>query len=322
MMESNGLGDSASASRKVRVLLDTDANNEIDDQHAIAYLLLSGDSFVLEGITVNKTNNGGDIFEQAAEAERVIKLCGMDDQISVKLGAIASFIDIESNVDQQKFDGVDAVDLMIKRAHRQASDPLVILAIGKLTNVALAIRKDPTIIPKIKILWLGSNFPIAGEYNLDSDPESVNFVISSGALIEIAVVRYKQSTGTAMVTVTPKDLEENLVGNGPDVKTPVVGRNGGEFYNFGDYSLNLLNNCYLFGNPPSRPLYDMAAVAILKNSAWADIKKIPSVLYSNGCWSETDSIQTNLYIRENFNKDEILKDFYNSIKNYSKVEVI
>ena len=85
----------------------------------------------------------------------------------------------------------------------------------------------------------GTNFPIAGEYNLDSDPESVNFVISSGQLIEIAVVRYKQSTGTAMVTVTPKDLEENLVGNGPDVKTPVVGRNGGEFYNFGDYSLNL-----------------------------------------------------------------------------------
>ena len=86
--------------------------------------------------------------------------------------------------------------------------------------------------------------------------------------------------------------------------------------------MNLLNNCYLFGNPPSRPLYDMAAVAILKNSAWADIKKIPSVVYSNGCWSETDSIHTNLYIRENFNKDEILKDFYNSIKNYSKVEVI
>ena len=85
---------------------------------------LSGDTFVLEGITVNKTNNGGDIFEQAAEAERVIKLCGMDDRISVSLGATASFLDIESNVDQQKFDGVDAVDLMIKRAHRQASDPL------------------------------------------------------------------------------------------------------------------------------------------------------------------------------------------------------
>ena len=97
MIESNGLGDSASASRKVRVLLDTDANNEIDDQHAIAYLLLSGDSFVLEGITVNKTNNGGDIFEQAAEAERVIKLCDMDDRISVSLGATASFLDIESH---------------------------------------------------------------------------------------------------------------------------------------------------------------------------------------------------------------------------------
>ena len=39
---------------KTRVLLDTDANNEIDDQHAIAYLLLSGDAFVVEGITVNR----------------------------------------------------------------------------------------------------------------------------------------------------------------------------------------------------------------------------------------------------------------------------
>ena len=35
-------------SNKVRVLLDTDANNEIDDQHAIAYLLLSGDAFLVE----------------------------------------------------------------------------------------------------------------------------------------------------------------------------------------------------------------------------------------------------------------------------------
>ena len=34
------------AQKKVRILLDTDANNEIDDQHAIAYLLLSGDSFI------------------------------------------------------------------------------------------------------------------------------------------------------------------------------------------------------------------------------------------------------------------------------------
>ena len=128
---------------KIRVLLDTDANNEIDDQHAIAYLLLSGDRFILEGITVNRTNNGGDIHEQAKEAERVIKLCDMDDKISVTLGASDSFSQTHSKVMKPIFDGSDAVDLMIEKAHRHTSQNLTILAIGKLTNVALAIKKDP-----------------------------------------------------------------------------------------------------------------------------------------------------------------------------------
>jgi purine nucleosidase len=31
------------------VIFDTDANNEIDDQHALAYLLFNGDVFAVEG---------------------------------------------------------------------------------------------------------------------------------------------------------------------------------------------------------------------------------------------------------------------------------
>jgi purine nucleosidase len=38
------------------VIFDTDANNEIDDQHALAYLLFSGDVFAVEGVTVNATS--------------------------------------------------------------------------------------------------------------------------------------------------------------------------------------------------------------------------------------------------------------------------
>ena len=60
-----------------RVLLDTDANNELDDQHAIAYMLFSGDAFDVEGITVNRTRGGGDAEQQAAEAERIVKLAGL-----------------------------------------------------------------------------------------------------------------------------------------------------------------------------------------------------------------------------------------------------
>jgi inosine-uridine nucleoside N-ribohydrolase len=192
---------------EIRVLLDTDANNEIDDQHAIAYLLLSGDSFILEGITVNKTNNGGDIHEQAKEAERVIKLCDMEDKISVTLGASDSFSEIQSKVMNPVFDGSDAVDLMIERAHRNASQVLTILAIGKLTNIALAIKKDPTIVSKIKVVWLGSNYPLPGEYNLESDSESMNFVIASGVLFEILRCYRYCCRSTFAVTVTPQDLK-------------------------------------------------------------------------------------------------------------------
>ena len=40
---------------RIRVIFDTDANNELDDQHALAYLLFSGNAFAVEGITVNST---------------------------------------------------------------------------------------------------------------------------------------------------------------------------------------------------------------------------------------------------------------------------
>ena len=41
--------------KKIRVILDTDANNELDDQHAIAYMLFNSQVFNIEGITINKT---------------------------------------------------------------------------------------------------------------------------------------------------------------------------------------------------------------------------------------------------------------------------
>ena len=78
-----------------RVLLDTDANNEIDDQHAIAYLLLNGGYFEVEGITVNRTNNGGDIEEQAREADRIIQLCDLAGKISPIHGASGAFEQID-----------------------------------------------------------------------------------------------------------------------------------------------------------------------------------------------------------------------------------
>jgi purine nucleosidase len=308
--------------KKVRILLDTDANNEIDDQHAIAYLLLSGDSFVVEGLTVNRTNNGGDIEAQALEAERVVSLCNMHRDLPVTRGASGSFEEIAPHIDKTRFDGSDAVNLMIRRAEAYSSRKLVFLAIGKLTNVALALKKRPDIADKVKLVWLGSNYPKPGEYNLEADVESLNFVLDSEVEFEIAVVRYGADSGTSAVRVTLSDVVKKLSGKGPTSRLPIVGRHGGTFTNFGDYSVNLLSNVDLYYDPPSRALYDMAATAILKNPDWAEARTIPAPTLENGIWRERPGNSRKVVIRESFNQRMIVDDFYQTICNYKLTEVV
>lgn len=79
--------------KKIKVLFDSDANNELDDQHALAYLLFNGDVFDVVGVTVNTTRNGGDIHEQYKEAERVMRLCNQFGKIPLLKGANGSPIE-------------------------------------------------------------------------------------------------------------------------------------------------------------------------------------------------------------------------------------
>ena len=307
---------------KVRILLDTDANNEIDDQHAIAYMLLSGDVFLVEGLTVNRTNNGGDIEAQALEAERVVGLCNMHPALPVTRGASSSFMEIVSRIDKPRFDGSDAVNLIIQRAEAYDGQKLVLLAIGKLTNVALALKKRPDIVDKVKLVWLGSNYPKPGEYNLEADPESLNFVLDCAVEFELAVVRYGAQSGTSAVRVTLEDVAARLRGQGPTTKSPITGRHGGNFTHFGDYSINLLSNVDLYYDPPSRALYDMAATAILKNPDWAEARTIPAPTLENGIWRERPDNSRKVVIRENFNHKMIVDDFYRTICNYQLAEIV
>ena len=111
------VGDNAP---QLRVLVDTDANNELDDQHALAYVLFNGRSFDVEGITVNTTRGGGDIGQQVAEARRVLTLCTLQDKVPLKAGANGSFTQIRPHLDESSFDGADAVNFIIERAHAAA----------------------------------------------------------------------------------------------------------------------------------------------------------------------------------------------------------
>jgi inosine-uridine nucleoside N-ribohydrolase len=301
---------SAQTPALTRVLLDTDANNELDDQHAIAYLLFSGDAFDVEGITVNRTRGGGDVEMQAVEAERIVTLAGLRRVFPVIRGANGSFAEIAPHIREKRFDGHAAVDAIIAQAKASTSQPLVLLPVGKLTNVALALLKDPSIASKVRIVWLGSNYPEPGEYNQENDEGALQYVLDADVPFEIALVRYGTPTGTDHVRVTREEIRQRMPGKGPRVRTLVPGRHGGKFSTFGDYSVNLFDHIELSGNPPSRALFDMAAVAIVKNPAWAKARKIPAPKIENGKWVERPDNKRTITLWEHFDRDAIMNDFY------------
>lgn len=304
------------AMNKLSVILDTDTNNELDDQHAIAYLLCSGNNFNVEGITVNATYNGGNIDQQYAEAERVVKLLGLADKIPILKGAGGNFEAIKYHLDNPAFDGNKAVNFIIEQAKRHTNERLVLIAVGKLTNVALAVKKEPSIIDNIRLVWLGSNYPEPGEYNLENDIPSVNYLLQTEIPFEIVTVRYGKPSGTDAVRVTQAEVPLKMAGLGPVIKQPVTGRHGGEFYNFGDYSVDLFKNAHFYGDPPSRALFDMAAVAVVKNAGWAVPDTIPCPVMIGNKWKEQPDNVRKIIVWENFDSEKILSDFFLTMKNY------
>ena len=99
--------------KKIPVVLDTDANNELDDQHAIAYMLFNQDFFDIKGITVNKTRNGGSIEKHVEEAQRVVKLCGFVDKVKVIPGASQQYHEIYDSLKGIDYDDHKAVEFII-----------------------------------------------------------------------------------------------------------------------------------------------------------------------------------------------------------------
>ncbi|MEJ2005175.1 MAG: nucleoside hydrolase, partial [Cyclobacteriaceae bacterium] len=100
---------------------------------------------------------------------------------------------------------------------------------------------------------------------------------------------------------------------GPKV-SPVIGRHGGEFTCFGDYAVSLFSKIDLYGDPPSRALFDLVAVSILKNPDWGEQTDIPAPVLINNQWIERPENTRTITIWENFDKDAILGDLYTVIQ--------
>lgn len=84
-----------------------------------------------------------------------------------------------------------AVDLMVRKI-MQASDPITLVAVGPLTNVALAIRRAPRIVDRVdQVIVMGGAFDVPGnttplaEFNIYVDPHAAHIVLHSGLPLTI-----------------------------------------------------------------------------------------------------------------------------------------
>ncbi len=310
------------------VIFDTDANNEVDDQYALAYLLFSGDYFAVEGVTVNATSDpdGFDNFSLVSdhydEAKRIMQLCGVWDAIPLYTGAQQGFNEIKNDLDYEEFDGYEAVNFIIDQALKERSQKLVVIAVGKLTNIAVALKKNPDIGDRLRVVWLGSNYPEPGEHNLEWDIPAINFVLNTDVLFEIVTVRYGDPSGTSALMVAKTEVLRRLPGKGPRLELPVSGRHGGLFYTFGAYAVELYKKyqSQMWGQPKGRALFDMGAVAIVKNPQWAESYEHPAPVFINGEWVERPENERKITIWEWFDIYAIPADFFYTINNYIIVE--
>ena len=163
----------------MRIIIDTDAACERDDQHAIAYALLSPEIFDIEGFTA--VHNGpGTLEKNFIEIHHILGLAGVSG-IPVYRGADGPLPSMEKAVDSE------AARFIIERSKVKGKGELVVLGIGAATNLASAILLDPSIADRVTFAWLGgADWPNgnSGEHNALQDIAAVRVLFSADARLK------------------------------------------------------------------------------------------------------------------------------------------
>lgn len=115
-----------------------------------------------------------------------------------------------------KVDARWAPDLIIQMIHAQPHE-ITLVPIGPLTNIALAVEKDPSIVPLVKGVVLmggsisGGNVNAAAEANIYNDPEAAQIVFQAGWPLTMVGLDVGNKT-----LFTQQDVDELKKTSGPE----------------------------------------------------------------------------------------------------------
>lgn len=197
-----------------RVIINTDAKNEADDQFAIVHGLLSPTLDVRGVIPAHFGTRKSDrsLAESREEVDLLLDLLGMSDTVTVADGAATAIPDESTPVDSP------GAQLIISESKLAGDDdPLFVSFLGPLTDMASAILLDPTIVQRnVIVIWIGG-IDHSGldsgprvEFNLSNDIAAANVVFDSGITVwQVPSSVYRQ------VSVSYAELDAKVAGAGP-----------------------------------------------------------------------------------------------------------
>ena len=166
------------AAAKQRVIVNTDAKNEADDQYAIVHAVLTP-SFDLHGIIpahYGTRKTATSMQESHDETVKLLRLMGLEGDVHVADGASGAIADESTPVDSP------GAQLIIAEAMQDDPRPLYIAFYGPLTDMASALLLEPRIAERnVRVIWIGGGpWPSGGgEYNLSNDIHAANMVMKS-----------------------------------------------------------------------------------------------------------------------------------------------
>ena len=171
----------------LRTVISADTTNEADDPFAIAHALLTP---ILDVKAIIATHYGIDRHSDSMERsyEKTEKL------LSVMHYPGNILLHGEKAPIRYHEDLSEGAERIIEEA---LSGDLLILAFGPLSDIAAALRAEPSISSSLHIIWTGGgDYPDGGwEYNLFNDIEAASYVFSSGAdIIQIPRSVYQRLT--------------------------------------------------------------------------------------------------------------------------------
>ena len=170
-----------------KILIDTDIGGDVDDALALVMALNSSELDIVAITNVYLANAW-----RAGVTHRILQTWGVDDRIPVAAGAEKPLIGWWSDDHHPRpldsfgtFRGEElpcAADVIVQAAKQY--EGLTIVAMGPMTNVALALAKDPEIAERVEIVMMGGQIDRAvPEWNILCDPEAARAVFESGARI-------------------------------------------------------------------------------------------------------------------------------------------